>query len=130
MAEFKIGRVYNFNTAAPAILGDAHKHMKVKNIMDADSAVQYRDVHMTNNRLIGTISGLPTNANDNTYVLFEDVDKNKILFAIEWIESDSIEEVVSVNIRIDIPNKSSADVMVVKNALKELGYYDTQVYTY
>ena len=127
---FKIKKVYKFTTRAPSILGETYELMKVKSMMSSDEAVKYRDVHQTNNKLLPLIPGLPENADDNTYVLFEKEDGSKIVFAMEWIDENTIEEVSSINIRIDIPNHDSSDLTIIKRALLELGYNDINVYTY
>ncbi len=128
--KFNINSVYKFNTLAPSILGEEYTLMKVKSIMSSEEAIKFRDVHMLNKQLLTLIPGLSSNANDNAYVLFENNDGMKVLFANEWINQDSIEVVVNINVRIDIADIDNSDMIIMKTALLELGYKNLVMYTY
>lgn len=130
--EFKNREVYKFNTLAPSILNTTYDLMKVKSISTIDIVGRFSKVNLydLNSKLVNVIPGLSNNAADNTYVLFENSDKEEIVLAKEWIDSNTIEVVSSTNIRVDIPNKSTADIDVIKRALLDLGYKDLKIYTY
>lgn len=127
---FLINKIYKFNTLAPSVLGETYDLMKVKSIMSAEVAVKHRDIHSLNKELHPVIPGLSNNANDNTYILFETKNGTSVVFAVEWLNINTVELVTSTNIRIDIPDGSVADMEVIKLTLLELGYNNIKIYEY
>lgn len=127
---FEIKKSYNFSTLAPTQLGGDYSNMKVKAILTSDNAVNYRDVVTLHQTIKSVVSGLPDNISDLTYILFEDLDKNTVVLPIEYIQTDSIVEVNTINGRVDIPNITSEDIATIKTRLQELGYINFKIYTY
>jgi len=125
-----INKVYNFSTLAPAVLGSDFKDMKVIAILTAKEAVKYRDIQTLHNTLKPIITALPTSVNDCSYVLFENIDNEKVLLALEYIDMFSIQEVVSTNIRVEIYNTNTDDVSIIRNRFIELGYANVKVTTF
>ncbi|MGE3591395.1 MAG: phage DNA polymerase-associated SH3 family protein [Arcobacter sp.] len=125
-----INKVYNFSTLAPAIIGSDFKDMKVRAILTAEEAVKYRDIQTLHNTLKPIITALPTSVNDCSYVLFENIDNEKVLLALEYIDMFSIQEVVSTNIRVEIYNTNTDDVSIIRNRFIELGYANVKVTTF
>lgn len=132
MAGFRVKKKYNFNTLAPQILGDRYTLMEAILTTTVEEIVKYgfHNVVDTNTKLVNVIPGLSNNANDNNYVIFRNSNGEKIVLAEEWIDSNSIMMVEDVNIRIDLPNKSTADLEIIKTLLKEHGFGGLNVYTY
>ena len=127
---FELKKSYNFSTLAPTQLGGDYSNMKVKAILTSDNAVAYRDVATLHQTIKSVISNLPDSISDLTYILFEDLDKSTLVLPIEYIQTDSILEVQTVNARIDIPDISSDDITTLKVRLQELGYTNFKIYTY
>lgn len=125
-----INKTYNFTTLAPAILGSEFQLMKVKAILTATEAVKYRDILTLHNTLTPVIIGLPVSINDCTYYLFENSEKELVLLAFEYIDYNSILEVESTNIRIEIFNTTTDDVSIIRNRLLELGYKTLKITTF
>jgi len=119
---FELRKVYTFTTLAPAILGNTYDNMKVKSILSADEAVIYRDIHTLHTNLKTIIPTLPT-VDDCTFILFEKQDESKttILLALEYIDTFSIQNTVTVNINITILDTSTEMVSVISTRLRELG---------
>jgi len=130
MVQFDVKKKYKFRTLAPVILGEEFNMMLLKGIIDPDTAYIYRDIYTLNTKLSSVINGLPVNANDSTYLLFENTDGEKVVFSRDWIDLDSVLVVDSANIRIDLPNYDTDDLEVIKNTLLEMGYSNINVYTY
>lgn len=124
---FEIKKTYNFSTLAPTLLGSDYTNLKVKAILTSEAAVKYSDIVSTHQTVKSIIKNLPDNVSDLTYILFENSDKTTLILPVEYIEADSIVEVSSINIRIDIPNVTVDDVNIIKTRLKELGYLDFKV---
>lgn len=124
---FEIKKTYNFSTLAPTLLGSDYTNLKVKAILTSEAAVKYSDIVSTHQTVKSTIKNLPDNVSDLTYILFENTDKTTMILPVEYIETDSVVEVSSINIRIDIPNVTVDDVNILKTRLKELGYLDFKV---
>ena len=124
---FEIKKTYNFSTLAPTLLGSDYTNLKVKAILTSEAAVKYSDIVSTHQTVKSTIKNLPDNVSDLIYILFENSDKTTMILPVEYIETDSVVEVSSINIRIDIPNVTVDDVNILKTRLKELGYLDFKV---
>lgn len=127
---FELKKSYNFSTLAPTQLGGDYSNMKVKAILTSDNAVTYRDVSTLHQTIKSVISNLPDSISDLTYILFEDLDKNTLVLPIEYIQQDSILEVETVNVRIDIPDISSDDITTLKVRLQEIGFNNFKISTY
>lgn len=121
---FQLKKKYNFSmlTEASMILGEKFSLMKVKSIMTSTEAVKYRDIATTHEILKPLIPNISPNLVDLTYILFENIDGEEVLFALEYIDTNTIVEVNQVNLRIEILNTSTDDIKVLSNTLKELGY--------
>jgi hypothetical protein len=130
--EFKAKKVYSFSTLAPSQLGDVHTNMKVIiGEMTADAAVMYRNVRTLHNNLKSVIPGLPSSADDCTYILFEkqDTTKEKIVLAYEYIDIYTISEVQSVSAVYTFPEITTDKIAIISTRLRELGIYNFQVTT-
>jgi len=130
MAAFELNKVYNFNTLAPNILGASFTNMKVKGIMTATEAMKYRDIYTLHNNLLTTISGLPTNINDLTFVLFSNLDGTDLVLANEYIDTFTVVVVNTTNIRIDVLNTTTNDISILRTRLLELGYSNINISTF
>lgn len=119
---FSLKKTYNFSTLAPTLLGDSYANMKVKGILTSENAIKYGDVVSRHETVKSVIKNLPDNVSDLTYILFESLNKENVIMPIEYIQTDSIEEVDAINLRIDIPNTTLDDMGILKTRLQELGY--------
>lgn len=128
--DFKLKHTYNFNTLAPAILGEKFSMMKVKAIVTADEAVKYSDIYTTFTTLKTEISNLPDNITDLTFILFTNEDGDKSVYALEYINQDTVVEVEGVNIRVEVRGVTSDDLITIKTKLIELGYTSIDITTF
>lgn len=127
MTDFALRKTYNFITLAPTILGERYNLMKVKSIMDYSEAKTYNDIVTEFETLKPIITTLPDNVMDLTFILFEDVNKDTKLMALEYINLDTVQEVKAIDIRVEILGVSTEDISIVKNRLLELGYDNIKV---
>lgn len=127
---FQLKKTYNFNTLSAAILGAEYTNMKVKAIMTSDNAVKFRDIATLHASVKATIPNLPESISDLTYVLFEDTKQEVLVLPLEYIDTNSIQEVSSVNIRINISDCTTDDISTLRLRLKELGYINFTISTY
>ena len=129
MPNFQIKKRYNFTTKAPAVLGGIYKNMLVEAIMSADEAVKYMDI-MTLHDQIRAIEPMNMDANVCTYVKFKTLDGATKILAVEYINEDTIVEVKTVNIRVDILEANTDDILIIQERLKELGYGKFKIRTF
>ena len=129
MANFQIKKRYNFTTKAPAVLGGIYKNMLVEAIMSAEEAVKYMDI-MTLHDQIRAIEPMNMEANVCTYVKFKTLDGATKILAVEYINEDTIVEVKTVNIRIELHRATTTDLLVIRDRLHELGYKEFEITTY
>jgi len=127
---FELNKIYTFDTLAPAILGSTFTNMKVKGIMAATEAMKYVDVYTLHNNLLNSITGLPANVNDNTFLLLENPDGVTTVLAVEYIDPLNITLVTTTNIRIDVLNTTVSDIAILKTRLLELGYSNLNITTF
>ena len=126
---FVIKKTYNFTTLVPSLLGGEYKNMQVVSLMTPDEAVKYQDI-LTLHEQVRTLIALNISANDCTYVKFKTLEGDTKIIALEYIEPDSIKEVTTVNIRIELQRATTEDISIITARLKELGYVDFDVTTY
>lgn len=126
---FEIKKTYNFTTLVPSLLGGEYKNMQVVSLMTPDEAVKYQDI-LTLHEQVRTLIALNMSANDCTYVKFKTLEGDTKIIALEYIEPDSIKEVTTVNIRIELQRATTEDISIITARLKELGYVDFDVTTY
>ena len=126
---FEIKKTYNFTTLVPSLLGGEYKNMQVVSLMTPDEAVKYQDI-LTVHEQVRTLIALNMSANDCTYVKFKTLEGDTKIIALEYIEPDSIKEVTTVNIRIELQRATTEDISIITARLKELGYVDFDVTTY
>lgn len=126
---FEIKKTYNFTTLVPSLLGGEYKNMQVVSLMTPDEAVKYQDI-LTLHEQVRTLIALNISANDCTYVKFKTLEGDTKIIALEYIEPDSIKEVTTVNIRIELQRATTEDISIITARLKELGYVDFDVTTY
>lgn len=126
---FEIKKTYNFTTLVPSLLGGEYKNMQVVSLMTPDEAVKYQDI-LTLHEQVRTLIALNMSASDCTYVKFKTLEGDTKIIALEYIEPDSIKEVTTVNIRIELQRATTEDISIITARLKELGYVDFDVTTY
>ena len=117
----QLGKTYNFKTLSPVILGSEYKNQKVIGIFNSTEAMKYGDIQTTYALVSKQISTLPK-INDLTFVLFESLDQDKTILALEYLDVNTIVEVTTFNLNIVVNNASTEDTSIIINMLKELGY--------
>lgn len=122
----QLGKTYNFKTSAPIILGAEYKNQKVIGIVNSAEAMKYSDIQTTHALVAKEISNLPA-INNLTYILFESLDKEKTVIALEYLNLSTITEVTTFTLTISIPNANSDDTSIISNSLKELGYKEFKI---
>lgn len=127
---FELKKSYNFSTLAPTLLGNQYKNMKVKAILTSGNALIYKDIATLHQQVKSSIAGLPDSITDLTYILFENTNNEEMVLALEYIDSGSITEVSSLNIRIEIGDCTVEDISVLRTRLQELGYTNFKITTY
>lgn len=117
----QLGKTYNFKTLSPVILGSEYKNQKVIGIFNSTEAMKYGDIQTTYALVSKQISTLPK-INDLTFILFESLDQDKTILALEYLDVNTIVEVTTFNLNIVVNNASTEDTSIITNMLKELGY--------
>lgn len=127
---FELKKTYNFNfnNKLTHILGDKLKTVKVKAILSSDQAIKLSDIATLHAQVrpLDT-TNIPEDLADMTFVLFETLDKDNVVYALEYIDMSSLEEVSAINIRVNVRNVSTSDVSLIKTTLAELGYENFDV---
>ena len=128
--EFSLNKIYNFSTLMPSVLGTSFKSMKVKGVLTSQEAVKYRDIATLHATVLPMLSGLPKRIEQLSYIIFENIDGEQLLLAYEYIDISSIVEVKTVNIRVDILEANTDDILIIQERLKELGYSKFKIRTF
>lgn len=127
---FQIKKTYDFKTLAPGILNSDYKSQKVIAIFTSVEAVKYIDIQTLHANVSKVVPSLPSSVNDLTYILFENTSQEKTVLALEYIDQDTINEVVTYNIRIDVKGANSNDLALLRKYLLELGYTNIDITTF
>lgn len=119
----ELNKVYNFRVLDTGVYGAAYNNMKLKGIVDASTAVLKQDIYTTHAHMKELVNGLPDDPNDLNWLIFKNYDdKEDLVIAYEYLDVPSIEEVTSINIKVEITNASTADLAIIRRTLSELGY--------
>ena len=119
---FEVGSIYRFDTLAPTVLGVSYNNMKVDGLVTASIASKHMDIYSRHKQLTTLIPGLPTDANNCTFVMFTNVSNNEtVILALEYIVTASIVSTEAVTLTVTIPNSSPADGPVIREALRKVG---------
>lgn len=120
---FEINKVYNFNTIAPVTLGLTYKNMKVIGAnINYRLAVNYTDIYTTREKIIQETGNDLLNVKDVSYVIFENEYGDTVVLSLDWIVSNSIVVVASIDATLKLSNINTVDLTIIRNAINALGY--------
>ena len=122
----QLGKTYNFKTLSPVILGSTYNNQKVIGIFNSTEAMKYGDIQTTYALVYKEVPTLPK-VNDLTFILFESLDQDKTILALEYLDINTITEVTTFKLNIVINNANTEDTSIITNALKELGYTNFKI---
>lgn len=123
MTTFTILKKYNFDTYAPSMLGNVHKHMVLKQVCDYTFASTVRDIETTHKAILSYLpEGTVRDFRYLTYLIFETPNKEILVLAREWLRPDSIEQVLASTITISLSNVAPTDVTLLREVLTQNGF--------
>lgn len=123
MIEFSINSTYNFETLAPAILGDKIKNAKLTSIVDYGMATKLFNPNSQHANVYTHLPpGTPRDLTKYVYYVFKTENNETRVFAREWINLNSAELVSGTTIRVDIYNISAQDQAHIRQLLLAAGY--------
>jgi len=120
--DFSIGKKYNFTTIAPVTLGATYKNMKVKAIVDFDTAIKFEDVVTIRQKIIQETGATLLKPRDVLYIIFQNVDGKTVILAQDWIVSSSIVLVEKINATIKLEDITTEDIPNIKDVLVAMGF--------
>lgn len=135
MVTFKNGNIYNFNTNYGAVLGSSFKNMYLEATCGFDYAVKFADVVTIYKQIqdlyhVSDSSDVLINLYKNDmYYVFRAPDKSTKVFASTWIDIDSIMEVKTKTLNIEIKDFTGLDYSKIEKALNDLGYRNFSIST-
>lgn len=121
---FKSGSVYTFTTINANILGGTFEKVKLSGIVD------YQTAKLLNPNLDSVQASvfpyLPTGASKKhtsyQYYIFQKQTSGVVVFALEWINADTIRENSVEFLDIRISGANSSDMATIKNILGLSGW--------
>lgn len=123
MYNFAIGKVYNFNTKAPSLLGISIKNAKLIGIFDYNTALTHDNILLKYRQIYPLLpAGTPNSPETCIYYHFKSESGEKIVLADQWIEESTIEVVEHINFKVTFNQASLQDISRVRDALNALGY--------
>lgn len=127
---FRIGNVYNFHTKAASVLGLIVTNVTLKSIVDYETALAIDNI-TSKYRVIYPLlpNGTPDNPKDCVYYVFKSFDGQTLVYADQWIDENSIEQVDSIDLEIIINNITHNDITRVRDVLNALGFTDYGIRT-
>ncbi|EPU3828933.1 phage DNA polymerase-associated SH3 family protein [Campylobacter coli] len=127
---FVINKTYKFETLAPSILGASYTNMKLLEVKVGKQVTEY-DIATRHKHLRPTIPNLPVDPSNMLFYKFQDLNsKQYIVMPMEYIHTDSIEEIQTNNLQIRIPNITTDDIEIIRQTLAELGYTNCEISHY
>lgn len=116
-----IGKRYNFDTLAPAILGSSIKGAKYKGSVDYETACKHQSMIEQFRAVYPHLpAGTLADPAATVYHLFTSQAGEQIIYADVWINKSTITLVETVNLRVDIANCELTDSTRIRDALTAL----------
>ncbi len=121
--ELSINTTYNFETLAPAILGDKIRNAKLTSIVDYSMAIKLFNPNSQHANVYPHLpSGTPRDLTKYIYYVFKTQNNETRIFAREWINLNTVEVVNGTTVRVDVFNVSAQDVSNIRQLLLSAGY--------
>lgn len=119
----EVGKSYNFETYATALLGTAYKGVTVEALMNYTTALKERDVTATHHQIFASLpSGTPDDPEATLYVKLKLPSGVFTILGMSWIKLDTVEEVGSWIIDARIYDVTQEDVVRIRDTLALAGY--------
>lgn len=126
--ELKIGSRFTFDVYPSSVLGSNFKNVQVLALMDAVSASQYADIFALQIAVQPFLpAGTITDPLKLTYVRLRTSFGNVKVFAVEWINKSTLEEVFSSRIQIIVNNVAPSDPERLRNLLIGANFPDIEI---
>ena len=123
-----IGKVYSFDSAAPGILGAEFNNVRLKAVLDYDTAKSFDNVDVKWRQVYPVLSPPPSdNPKNHEYYLFRSESGASIVVAAPWILGDTIKLIEDITITVSIYGTSVSDVAVISSGLSALGFKDFKI---
>lgn len=120
---FSIGSQYNFATLAPSILGAEHNNVTVKAVFDYEVALTFLAPDIKHASIFPLLpSGTIDDPKKYTYVLFKSQSGADFVMALEWIDLNTVVQVVSVTLNVTLNNCKPGDAAVLRDTLLMAGF--------
>lgn len=123
MSTFKRGSFYNFDTIAPAFLGQSFENAELLGELSYVLAIAQDNIDLTAAKVASYLAAeIPRDHTKYSYYVFRTQAGNTITLADVWITNSTVVEtrVQSVTLRVD--NATLADALKMKAILGQAGY--------
>lgn len=122
----KVNREYTFNIkgnlANSILFKNTYQGVKLISIMSASEAAKYSDVYTLHKNARENDTTLPSDANECSFLLFKNSSNETLILAEEYIDLTTVALSSKSDLKISIANVEDADVDVILNYIKSLGY--------
>ena len=123
MTELTVGGTYNFETLAPAILGDKIKNAKLTAIVNYSTANKLFSPNSQHANIYPHLpAGTPRDHTKYLYYVFETQNEETRVFAREWLNQNTVELVTGNTIRVSLYNVTLQDQTKIRQLLVSGGY--------
>lgn len=121
---FKINHYYSFSTIAASVLGQEHKRLKLIAMGDYKTACSYDDIDAKSANLAPYLStdGSAIDPLADTYLIFTAESGQTLVFALSWINQDTISHSSSQIVHLSIADASATDAERIRQILALAGY--------
>jgi len=125
---YEIGNLYTFETKAPAELGKDFKNLELVLITNYKRAARIRDVQAIHRSILGQLGeGAPANAEQLSYLVFENELGDEICLAENWISPESVTSASAMTLTAVIPNSTINDQRRLREILSQEGFKNFQL---
>jgi len=119
---FELGKVYTFQTLAPAILGTSIKNATLTGILDYETARKYDEIDIKYRNIYPLLlTGTPDQVELCVYYKFRAENGSVVIVADQWIDVGSIELISNIQIVINVTDISLGDINRIRDSLLALG---------
>lgn len=121
--QFAVNGKYNFEVFPTAILGNDFKNVVVLGIVHPSIAQNFLDIEATHVQVYPyLVTGTPNDARGYDYLMIRTISGIITVLGLPWINADTIENVESGTMVVEIVNVTSQDIQRVSDSLVANGY--------
>lgn len=129
MANFELKKTYSFDIYPKNYFENDFDNVTVVGVFDYSTAVKFADIDTIHAAIRNSVPHIPDSPNDYTYIQFEGKSGNRVILGTPWIKNDTIKNIDSKKIIIEVSDVSADNIKDISAALSQNGFDNFKIRT-